>query len=540
MASSPAPSSMPVSLEQHLACSICLDVFEEPVTTACGHSFCKSCLRRNIVYNDMMCPLCKQHLRKTPEVNIVLRNLVQQLKKTQKKQDGEYTGVPGEVACDICTGRKLKAEKSCLVCLASYCSIHLEAHSLTKRLKGHRLVEPVENLDERACLTHGRPLELYSRKQQRCICALCMEEGLEVVSMEAEWDMKKAELDNTKTELQQKIKKRENKVEEISTSLKVCMDQLDSEWWEIDAVFTAVITAVEEAQERALQPLKDRRHIVEKEAKELTNELQAEISNLRKTISELDDISALEDHIHFLQTYPSLSDQDDGRDWTELGLDTSLSFGAMRKITTIMMEQIQEKLEKLTSIELQRFPKFAVDVKLDPTSAHTHLILSDDGKEVRDGGEIQEVPDAPERFDHFGSVLGLNKLNSGKSYWEVEVTNKTGWDLGIASSDANHKGELSLSPDNGYWVTVHYDDKQYAAMTDPPIRLNLIEKPQKVGMFVDYEEGLVSFYDVKACTHIYSFTECLFTGELYPYLSPHLKENEKNSDPLIISAVKHR
>ncbi|XP_078147685.1 E3 ubiquitin-protein ligase TRIM21-like [Centroberyx gerrardi] len=540
MASSPVPSSTPVSLEQHLACSICLDVFEEPVTTACGHSFCKSCLRRNIVYNDLMCPLCKQHLSKTPEVNIVLRNLVQQLKKTPKKQDGEYTGAPGEVACDICTGKKLKAEKSCLVCLASYCSIHLEAHSLTKRLKGHRLVEPVENLDERACLTHGRPLELYSRKQQRCICALCMEEGLEVVSMEAEWDMKKAELDNTKAELQQKIKKRENKVEEISTSLKVCMDQLDSEWWEIDAVFTAVITAVEEAQERALQPLKDRRHVVEKEAKELTNELQAEISSLRKTISELDNISALEDHIHFLQTYPSFSDQDDGRDWTEVALDTSLSFGAMRKITTTMMEQIQEKLEKLTSIELQRFPKFAVDVKLDPTSAHTHLILSDDGKEVRDGGEIQEVPDAPERFDLFGSVLGLNKLNSGKSYWEVEVTNKTGWDLGIASSDANHKGELSLSPDNGYWVTVHYEDKQYAAMTDPPIRLNLIEKPQKVGMFVDYEEGLVSFYDVKACSHMYSFTECLFTGELYPYLSPHLKENEKNCDPLIISAVKHR
>ncbi|XP_029931566.1 uncharacterized protein LOC115376214 [Myripristis murdjan] len=540
MASSSASSDVAVSVDQHLTCSICLDVFDEPVTTPCGHSFCKSCLNRNLVLNDLMCPLCKQHLRKAPEVNIVLRNIVQQLGKTQKKQDNEYTGAPGEVACDVCTGKKLKAEKSCLVCLASYCSTHLELHSTTKRLEGHKLVEPVKNLDDRACLTHGRPLELYCRKQQRCICALCVEKGQEVVTVEAEWTMKKDELDNIKTELQQKIKKREDKVDEISASLKACVEQLDSEWWDIDSVFTALIAIVEEFQARALQPLKDRRDVVEKEAKDLTEELQAEITKFRQTISELDDISALEDHICFLQTYPSLPGPDYGKDWTAVDLDTSLSFGTMRKITATMLEQIQQKLEKLTTVELERVIQFAVDVKLDPDTAHTHLILSDDGKEVKDGGEIQDVPDAPERFDLFGSVLGLNKLASGKSYWEVEVGEKTGWDLGVARGDANRKGKVPLNPSNGYWVAVHYDDSQYAAMTAPPIRLSLKDQPQRVGVFVDYDEGLVSFYDVKASSHIYSFTECVFTNELYPYFSPHLKQNDKNADPLIISAVSYR
>lgn len=178
-----------------------------------------------------------------------------------------------------------------------------------------------------------------------------------------------------------------------------------------------------------------------------------------------------------------------------------------------------------------------MDVKLDPKSAHRCLLLSSDGKKVRDGGKTQPAPDAPNRFDQFGSILGLNRLTSGKSYWEVEVNNKTGWDLGVARGKANRKGELSLIPDKGYWVIVHYEGKNYAALTAPAVPLTLKDKPHRVGVFVDYEERLVSFYNVTAQSHIYSFTKCSFRDELFPYFSPHLMHNDKNGDPLIISAV---
>ena len=169
-----------------------METFKDPVTTGCGHSFCEKCLDRSLMINEAACPLCKEHLSKTPKVNIVLRTVVEQMIKSQEKDDNEYTGAPGEVACDICTERKLKAKKSCLVCLASYCPAHLDNHSSTKRLKGHKLVEPVENLDERACLQHGRPLELYSTKKETCICVSCMDEGQEeVVSTEDAWNKKK-------------------------------------------------------------------------------------------------------------------------------------------------------------------------------------------------------------------------------------------------------------------------------------------------------------------------------------------------------------
>lgn len=182
------------SFGKHLVCSICVDPFENPVTTACGHTFCEKCLCCNLKYSDMMCPLCKHPhpLSKKPNVNIALRNIINQTVKQVKNDENEYTGEPGEVSCDFCTQQKLRAEKSCLVCLASYCSTHLQNHSSIARLKGHKLVQPVKDLDERACLQHGRPLELFSRKEERCICVRCMEEvEEEVVSTEDEWNKKK-------------------------------------------------------------------------------------------------------------------------------------------------------------------------------------------------------------------------------------------------------------------------------------------------------------------------------------------------------------
>lgn len=588
MASFQASPQETPPLDKLLQCSICMEQFWDPVTTPCGHSFCKTCLDLSFQSNGSVCPLCKQQLMNTPDVNIVLRTVVEQVNKDAEiaKKDAEkaaeiakkeaekaaeiakkeaekaseiakkeaqkaaekaaekfaieYHGAPGEVACDVCDEPKLKAKKSCLVCLASYCSTHLEKHFSTKRLKGHKLVEPVEDLDERACLKHGRPLELYNRKTESCICVLCMEEGQEgTVSIEDEWSKKMAKIENTKSELQEKIKKRKTRVDEINISLKSCTDQMENEWWDIEAVFDAAKNIVEEAQASALKPMNDRREVVEKEANSMKEKLEVEVDRLEKNISELDHVAALEDHILFLQSYPSLHDLDLLKDSTEIELDTSLSFGTMRRITTTMLEQIRQKLEKLTPTELKRVSQFAVDVKLDPTTAHRHLGLSDDGREVRDEGEDQEVDDVPERFDLFASILGLNRLTSGKSFWEVEVSNKTGWDLGVARRDVNRKGKLSLSPDDGYWVAVHHQGDKYAAMTTPPLLLSLTKKPEKVGVYVDYEEGLVSFYDVEAQSHIYSFTECSFAGELLPYFSPHLNKDEKNSDPLVISAVKH-
>ncbi|CAG5929260.1 unnamed protein product [Menidia menidia] len=526
------------SLQKHLSCSVCMETFKDPVTTACGHTFCRKCLDLHIEHASSSCPLCKTHLNKAPSVNIVLRDIIQLNNKPRRRPPNEFTGGPGEVRCDVCTEPNLKAEKSCLVCLASYCSTHIQNHYSAERLKGHKLVEPVGDMDARACLIHGRPLELFSRNQQKCVCVQCIDRQEEVVSAEEECQAKKAQLDDIKKDFQQKIRERRAKMDEINTALRSCKDQLDSEWWDIDNVFQAVLAIVEAAQKAILKPVEEKRRSLETEAEGHSEKLKAEIKKLEILMSEIDDFSALEDHMLFLQRFPSVAVHSDLMDWTGVKLDTSLSFGTMIKTTTMAMEKIQQELHKLSAIELRRVPKFTVDVKLDPATAHKRLVVSDDGKEVKDGGEEQELEDSPARFDLFGSVLGLCGLASGKSYWEVEVGHKTGWDLGVVRGSSSRRGKLKVNPDHGFWALVHYEEENYAAMTEPPLRLSPRAKPKKVGVFVDYEEGLVSFYDVTARSHIYSFHKCSFTNELYPYFSPHVKQGEKNSEPLVISAEK--
>ncbi|XP_030609370.1 pyrin-like [Archocentrus centrarchus] len=337
--------------------------------------------------------------------------------------------------------------------------------------------------------------------------------------------LQKAKQEKIKSDLQQKIHIREHKLAEVRSSVIDCKSSLDAEWLEVNNFFSEVIRVVEDARQKALQPLEERRWKVKKDAQDVIQKLQREIDVLKKAI----------DESHRTPNFKVPPESTD--EWKHLYVDTSLSLGTLRATTSDMMKQIQQEMEKVSSIELKRISSFVVDVKLDPATAHQSLVLSDDGKKVRDVGKTAKGPDSPQRFDMFGSVLGLNRLTSGRAYWEVEVSHKTGWDLGVARRDANRKGKLSLNPDNGYWAVVHYEDKKYAALTAPPVSLSLKEKPQKVGVFVDYEEGLVSFYDVTSQSHIFSFTECLFGGEILPYFSPHLKQNEKNTDPLIISAV---
>ncbi|XP_076018618.1 uncharacterized protein LOC143010264 isoform X3 [Genypterus blacodes] len=326
--------------------------------------------------------------------------------------------------------------------------------------------------------------------------------------------------DRITADLQLKLQMIKQKKAEVKSSVKAFKCNLDREWLEINSVFSDAMKVMEEAREKALQPLEERKAKAKKEARELMQQLQEEIDKLTKAISNSD--------TNF-QVSPSLM---------TATFDTSCSFGTLRVTTSTMMEQIEQNLEKLSSVELKRFHRFEVDVKLDPSTAHRQLLLSADGKEVSDGGESQEVSDTLERFDLYGSILGVNSLVSGKSYWEVAAGDKTGWDMGVARGNAKRTGKLSLNPDGGYWVVVHYNDDKYAAMAEPPVGLTLSEKPDRVGVFVDKDKGLVSFYDVTAQSHIHSFTGCSFSDtEIFPYFSPHLRENGRNAEPLIICAV---
>ncbi|XP_038561857.1 E3 ubiquitin-protein ligase TRIM21-like [Micropterus salmoides] len=537
--------------EDQFLCSICLDVFTDPVSTSCGHNFCKTCITEhwniNVLYQ---CPSCKKVFNTEPElqVNTFISEMAAQFRqsaqqKASSSSSEQQAAKPGEVPCDVCTGTKVKALKSCLVCLASYCETHLEPHLTMAGLKRHQLIDPVENLEGRMCTKHDKLLELFCKTDQMCVCVLCTvldHKTHDVVPLKEEYEGKKAELGKTEAETQQMIQKRRLKIQEIKRSVELSKEDADREIAGGVQVFSALKESVERSQAELIDTIKEKQRETEKQAEGFIKELEQEISELKKRSSEVEQLSRSEDHLHLLQRLPSLNAAPPMKDWTEVSVRPPSYEGSVVRAVSQVEETLSQQMKKLLAeAELKRVQQYAVDVTLDPDTASPKLILSDDRKQVKHGNEKKNLPDNPERFDPCVMVLAKQSFSSGRFYYEVQVKGKTDWDLGVARESINRKGNITASPQKGFWMIWLRNKNEYKALAGPSVRLSLKSQPEKVGVFVDYEEGLVSFYDVDAAALIYSFTGCCFTEKLYPYFCPCVNNGGKNSAPLIISAVNH-
>ncbi|XP_015977767.2 pyrin isoform X2 [Rousettus aegyptiacus] len=200
-------------------------------------------------------------------------------------------------------------------------------------------------------------------------------------------------------------------------------------------------------------------------------------------------------------------------------------------------ENLRSEMETFSVPKLIGAQAHAVNVILDVETAHPNLIFSDDLKSVRLGNKWNYLPDSPERFDSCIITLGSPSFFSGCHYWEVDVGDKTGWILGICKTSVNRKGSITLSPENGYWVMMMMKRNEYQASTFPPTRLQMREPPRCVGIFLDYQAGEISFYNVTAKSHIYTFTSFSFSGPLQPIFSPGTHNGGKNTEPLTICPV---
>ncbi|XP_073669783.1 E3 ubiquitin-protein ligase TRIM39-like [Paramisgurnus dabryanus] len=522
-------------------CSICKNLKKDLVTKSCGHTFCKGCLCHQVDTSDPQCPHC-----------------LEVLQRAQMDDQSLFTGNKGEIPCNICEeNRPFIAVKSCLTCLLSYCEHHLKPHQSMGRLKGHKLVKPVERLDERACSVHGRPLDLYSTQDKRCICALCVKPGVDVIPVETERQRREStsnstvsvnivqdigvcvrarvcmflqvDRQNTIKKLESMISRREKKLEDLQNTESKDQAEINREQTEIRGVFSAVMDAVRRAEKELHAPLEDGRRSLEEEMKVKAQQVHKDIEKYTEIIDRLNQTKNEDDDILFLQSYPSVPAE--FRDDLRVSIDTELNFGSMRNITASVLTSIRTELENLCSFEMRRIQSCLVDVTLDKETAHPALEVSQDGKTVRGKANAHDIPGAPNQSGLVSGVLGRFQIKSGKAFWLVEVGPKTDWELGVVRENANRRGTVSYKPNEGYWVIVFCGPNTYGAYEENPIHLHLSTKPKKVGVFVDYESDLISFYNMNDLSHIHTFTQCRFNGTIRPYFNPL----NKDSDPIIIT-----
>ncbi|XP_043101712.1 E3 ubiquitin-protein ligase TRIM39-like [Puntigrus tetrazona] len=443
-----------------------------------------------------------------------------------------------DVLCDICDERKKKALKSCLLCQTSYCETHLEPHQRVPILKRHKLMDPVENIRDYICPKHERPLEGFCRDDQMYVCVFCTDgdhKTHNTVTLEEESTEKKTQLMKTQKDVQQMIQDRIKKVQDIKHSAEIRKKSTERDKTANVELFSDLIRSIERCQVELLEMMEEKQKAAEKQEEKLIQELQQEITELKMRNTELDHLLHTEDHLQLLQIDPSPCGPPHTRNWPEISMSPDVSVETLRRALTQLQETLDEKLSQSV---LRRMQQYEVDVTLDADTAHRQLVLSDDRKQVRHGDINHYLPNNPERFDHNFCVLGKEGFSSGRFYFEILVEGKTAWTLGVARESVNRKGSVIVSPRNGFWTLALRNEKEYSACTESGVSLSLRVKPPKVGVFVDYEEGLVSFYDVESRSHIYSFTGQTFTNRLHSYFCPCNKGNTgQNWPPIIISSV---
>ncbi|XP_041636212.1 E3 ubiquitin-protein ligase TRIM38-like [Cheilinus undulatus] len=529
--------------EERFQCSICLDVFTDPVTTPCGHNFCSTCIHKYWDSNNScQCPFCKEvfspgtHLK----VNTMVSELVSALKTSVQVK--ATTTEPGlnettDVLCDICSEKREKAVKSCLMCMASFCEAHLEPHLRVARMKSHTLLNPVKDLDDRMCKEHSKMTELYCRTDKACICALCIKtnhKGHEVVPLEEEYEAVMAKKDVTTAGIEITKQSLLEKIAAIEDSVTECQKEAEKEKEASMQAFDDLICSIQSSRAEILEAIEERCRATKQKAEDFITLLRREVADLDSRSSQLEKLWQSEDHHLLLQSFQTFSSTLN-KNWADVNVHSDMSFDAARGSISLLKQRVGDIMENLPEIKMKRMREHAVDLNFDPETAYCSLVISQGGKKVTEGGRRPKLPPHPKRFEMFSEVLAEEGFTTGKFYYEVQIKDKTDWIIGVVKESIDRKTDAPLSEEDGAW-TIGLDDGIYQVYNKDG-KISVKEKLQKVGVFVDYNKGVVSFYDADSKSHLYSYTGCFFTEKLYPYFNLQGLQNGANTAPIVITPV---
>ncbi|XP_053195804.1 tripartite motif-containing protein 16-like isoform X2 [Scomber japonicus] len=524
------------------SCSICLDLLKDPVTIPCGHSYCMSCIKNFWDGEDQRrmysCPQCRQTFTPRPVLNksTMLAVLVEQLKKTGLQAapaDHCYAG-PEDVACDVCTGRKLKASKSCLVCLISYCENHLQLH-YESAFKKHKLVEPSKKLQENICSRHDEVMKMFCRTDQQSICYLCSvddHKGHDTVSAAAERTERQRELEVSRLNIQQRIQDREKDVKQLQQEVEAVSRSADKAVEDSEKIFTELIRLLQKRSSDVKQQIRSQQETEVSGVKELQEKLQQEITELKRKDAELKQLSHTEDHNQFLHNYPSVSQLSEPTDSSSINIhplryfeDVTAAVSELRdKLQDILRDKWTNISQAVTEVDLipepepktrADFLKYSCEITLDPNTANARLLLSEGNRKAKALSQQQSYSSHPDRFTYYRQVLSRKSL-TGRCYWEVEWRGG-GVRMAVAYKNISRAGRSNE-------CVFGYNDKSWALRCDTNsynFWFNNIETAvsgpdsSRVGVYLDHRAGILSFYSVSETMTLLHRVQTTFTQPLH-------------------------
>ncbi|XP_014890828.1 E3 ubiquitin/ISG15 ligase TRIM25-like [Poecilia latipinna] len=533
------------------SCSICLDLLKDPVTIPCGHSYCMNCIKsfwdEGEEKKSYHCPQCRETFTQRPVLkkNIMLAGLVEQLKKTGLQAapaDHRYAGHK-DVACDFCTGRKLKAIKSCLFCLASYCEKHLQPHYSSATFKKHKLVEPSKNLQKNICSKHGKVIDIFCRTDQKSICYICSvdkHKDHDTVSAATERTKRKRELKKKRRNIQQRIQDREKDVKLLQQEVEAINHSADKTVEDSEKIFTQLIRLLQKRSSDVKQQIRSQQETEVSRVKDVQEKLEQKITELKRKDAELEQLSHTEDHTQFLLNYPSLPALSESTHSSSINIRPLRHFEDVTAAVSELREKLQDVLrDSWTNISLMvtevdvllsgpepktraGFLKYSHKIKLDINTANTWLVLSERKRKVRRMDKHQFYSSHPDRFTGCCQILSKESL-TGRCYWEVEWSGRVY--VAVAYKNISRSGDGNES-------AFGYNDKSWALYCSS----NRCEfghnniwtsisalRSSRVGVYLDHRAGILSFYRVsKSMTLIHRvqtrFTRPLHAGVRIRYL----------------------
>ncbi|XP_069808727.1 nuclear factor 7, ovary-like [Dendropsophus ebraccatus] len=499
-------------LKDELTCSICLNLYTDPVTLHCGHNFCRECIE-NVLDTQKgsaayTCPQCRAEFPERPVLqrNTTLGNIAGHV-LSQEEQE--------EIFCTYCVHTPVVASKTCLWCEASLCDLHLTVHS--KSLQ-HVLIQPTKSFRNSKCSRHKTVLMYYCTEDAECLCVSCClgdkHRGHQVELLNEASNQKKTKLRTLQDRIIKEKDDTEKRIHDLQDHLRQIPEKAAGIVKRVAVKFKEIRMKVDNLENHVLNEISKQQEQVSLSVSDLIQQLESKKDNLSREISSIEDLCQMSDPFLYIQA--------DRRDFTDVIEDGDQNLketvAADLAEDLIINTLISGMMDIMSGLQKGYYVQEASGILLDVDTACNDVHISDDLKTASYSKTYLGRLENPERFE-YGRVLGSKGFSGIRLYWDVEGSTEGEWRVGMTYQSIERKGEYSRIGNNNKSWGLRGRQNEYSMRHDGnEIKLSFKPSSYKVRIYLDYTAGLLSFYELgNSMKHLYTLSTT-FTEALYPVI----------------------